>query len=650
MKRISVFVVGFLSVAQISFAQTFSNFGIIGDEERSLKECEFDKEAEAVYLLHEAVSNYNDNYNLITDHHVRIKILKEKGIEYGNIVIPFYSSNDFEYITDIEGIVINYDESGKSSIQRLDRKSIFTKKTTKYHSEMRFAFPAVKTGSIIDYTYRSTMKHYGGLDDWTFQEELPVYKSTYSLTIIPNYEFSYLFSKSPNLPAEVKNDPQSGRIYFAMKNIPGLRDEPYMDARKDYLQRVTFQLAAHNEVSSSGYSTTTSNRTKYNSSWQQVIQELMSSSSFGNQLNKKLDDTDDFIKQVKTVAADVEKVKLVFNYVRSNMSWNRIGSISSPDGIKGAWNKRSGTNGEINLILVNLLKETGLEAWPLLVSERKNGRINKDYPSVDHFNTVYAYVAAGNKKYYLDANDKFTPAGIIPHAILNTTALLVNKKIGGLITISDEESLFRETVFVNANITDDKKINGNAFLSSRDYARVVRLKDYLADKKNYAVQKFQKYIPGVHIDSFVVENEQADSLDLKQQFFFESPLQQTGDYFLLPVNIFTGFESNPFVAANRFANINFGYRQSVNLTAVINLPQTLIVDALPNSLKLTNEDNTITFTRQIVKDEAINALSYRISIELKKSLYTPDEYGPVKEFYKKMFSLLNEQIVLKKKN
>ena len=55
-------------------------------------------------------------------------------------------------------------------------------------------------------------------------------------------------------------------------------------------------------------------------------------------------------------------------------------------------------------------------------------------------------------------------------------------------------------------------------------------------------------------------------------------------------------------------------------------------------------------TRQILKDDANNALVARINIELKKSFYTIDEYNSLKDFYNKMFGFLNEQIVLKKKN
>ena len=649
MNKASLLLGGFMIISIAVQSQLFSNYGIISQEERQLKECVFDKEAEAVYLLHEGISSYNEQYNLITEHHVRIKILKEKGLEYANVTIPFYSDRDFEFISKIEGVVINYDEQGNRSDQRLDKKSIYSKKTTKYHSEISFAFPSVKAGSIIEYEYRSTMKHYGGLDDWTFQEDLPVMKSTYSLSIIPNHEFSYLFKKSPLLPADVKNDPKSGQIHFAMNNIPGLRNEPFMDARKDYLQRVTFQLAAYNNVSADPFSQLSPTKTKYSATWQQVIEEMINSKSFGGQLSKNLDGNEEFMKGVKASNSSAEKMKLVLNHVRAHMSWNHITSRFSPDGIKNAWSKKNGTNGEINLILINLLKEAELETYPLLVSERENGKINKDYPSVEQFNTVYAYVIADNKKYYLDANDKFTPIGIIPEAILNTTALIVNRKSGGLVTVTDEELLSRDLINISAKLTEDGKIDGSAFLTSHDYARVKRLREYYQGKEKYFEDNFRKHITGIQIDSFALKNEQIDSLQLEQEFSFHFSAQQTGEYFFLPVNLFSGFEKNPFVANNRFTHINFGYKQYLSINTIIQLPKTVTVDALPKPVKLVNGDETVVLTRQITKDESNNTVVARINIELKKSLYTTAEYDAVKDFYKKMFALLDEQVVLKKK-
>ncbi len=651
MKSISPFLAGLVLSALSANAQPLSGFGIITHEEKLLKECSFDQEAEAVYLLHEGFSNYNEEYNLVTDHHIRIKILKENGIEHGNVTIPFYSDHDFERISDIEGVVINFDEQGNRSEQKLDRKSIYVKKTTKYHSEVSFAFPSVKSGSILEYKYRSTMKHYGGLDDWTFQEELPVIKSRYSLTILPNYEFSYLFKKSPSLPADVKQDPASGQIHFAMNNIPGLRNEPYMDARKDYLQRVTFKVASYQRATGYGYSSSTStvDKTNYSSSWEQVIKEVSLVKSIGGQLNKNLDHTDDFIKSLKTVASNAEKIKSVVNYVRMNMTWNGITSNHSPDGIKNAWNKKNGTDGEINLVLVNLLRQAGFDAFPLLVSERRNGRVEADYPSVDQFNTIYAFLISDNRKFYLNANDKITPPGVIPEDILNTKALIIDRKSGGLIDVSDDILQSREATNIIATLSDEGKLSGRVYIRSVDYARVNRLKKYQQNKERYVGQAFLKTASDIRVDSFEIKNEELDSAALEQKFVFELPVQETGGYLFVPLNLFTGFEDNPFVAENRFSQVNFGYQQSFSFNTIIRLPQNLVIDALPKPIKLVNENETIVCTRQISKDATKNEIVARFDIQLKKSLYTVDEYYSLKEFYKKMFGLLNEQVVLKKK-
>ena len=651
MKRISPFLAGLVLIAASAQAQTFTGFGIISQEEKLLKECSFDQEAEAVYLLHEGFSTYNEEYNLVTDHHVRIKILKEKGIEHGNVTIPFYSDHDFERISNIEGVVINFDEQGNRSEQKLDRKAIYVKKTTKYHSEVSFAFPSVKAGSILEYRYRSTMKHYGGLDDWTFQEELPVLKSRYTLTILPNHEFSYLFKKSPSLPADVKQDPATGQIHFAMNNIPGLRNEPYMDARKDYLQRVTFQLASYQRATGYGYSASTStiDKTNYSASWEQVIKETSLEKSIGGQINKSLDHTDDFIKSLKTGLSNADKIKSVMSYVRMNMTWNGITSRHSPDGIKNAWNKKNGTDGEINLILVNLLRQVGLDASPMLVSERRNGRVEADYPSADQFNTIYAFLIADNKKFYLNANDKVTPPGVVPENILNTKALIIDRKSGGLIDVSDDILQSREATNISANIGNDGSLVGKVFIRSQEYARVKRLKTYHENREKYLDYAFLKNTPDIRLDSFAIKNEEEDSAALEQEFDFQLPVQQTGEYLFVPLNLFTGFENNPFVAANRFSQVNFGYRQSFSFNTIISLPQNLVIDALPKPIKLVNESGTITCTRQISKDATKNQVVARIDIELKKSVYDVDEYYSLKEFYKKMFGLLDEQIVLKKK-
>ncbi|WP_315822802.1 DUF3857 domain-containing protein [Paraflavitalea speifideaquila] len=288
----------------------------------------------------------------------------------------------------------------------------------------KFTFPGIRVGSIIEYLYRSTEKNYFNLDDWEFQHELPVVQSKYDLGIPPNYEFAYMVHKSDQLPITVKPNSRDGRIFFEMKNIPGLRDEPYMDARKDYLQRVTFQLSAFNNGSFGSR--------KYMTSWEEVTRELNNAPYFGTQIGKNISGTDDFIAQMKALPSAMEKMKRIYNYTRNYMTWNRFYGYGSSDGVKAAWNKKTGNITEINLILLNLLTEAGLEAYPMLVSERQHGKVYTQYPFVDQFNATYVAVQIDGKKYFLDATDPYGQPEMVPFEILNTTAFIVNRKKAAL--------------------------------------------------------------------------------------------------------------------------------------------------------------------------------------------------------------------------
>ncbi|HEX3166492.1 MAG TPA: hypothetical protein VHQ93_09505, partial [Chitinophagaceae bacterium] len=87
-------VIFILCMCSVSYSQMdFPEFGSFSDEEKKLKQCSFDPEAEAIILLDKAVVLHDDDYQMITDRRIRIKILSEKGISRADIVIPYYSKN-----------------------------------------------------------------------------------------------------------------------------------------------------------------------------------------------------------------------------------------------------------------------------------------------------------------------------------------------------------------------------------------------------------------------------------------------------------------------------------------------------------------------------------------------------------------------------
>lgn len=641
MKTIILTVILSLFTQQVIIAQQFPEYGTISREEIDLKVCPFDKDADAVVLLHEAFSDYDTHHRLLTYHHVKLKILTTKGFPSASVIIPFYRRDDFEAIDQVEGSTFNVTGNAQIEKLKLERKSIFTQNENDRIGKVVFTFPAVQAGSIIEYKYRSTMKHYGGLDEWIFQERLPVMKSKYTLIILPNTEFAYRVKKSDDYAVEVKKNAADGSIYFGMEKIPGLGEEPYMDSRNDYLQKVTFQL--------SGYQMGGQDSKKYMTSWDEVTRELLSTKEFGGQMGKNFSGTEDFLIKVKSISSPEERMKSVFDYVRSNMNWNGFYSKYSVDGVKDAWQKKTGNSADINLILNTLLKDVSVEAYPMLVSERFYGRVDINYPFLDQFNSVFVCVNIKNKKYYLDATDKTIPPHLTPVDILNTTAFVVDRKAGRLVNISNDTAKYKELISLALKLSDNGLLTGEGAITSYDYARVLKLHEYNTDKNSF-LNKYFTMEGGVIAPSDIhLSNEENDSLPLKQHVTFSTTLNTTEDFSFLPLNLLTGFKVNPFLSEHRFSNINFGYGKNINLNMNLRLPENYVVDELPKSIKLTNPDKDIIFIRQLSYDKESNSVSCMLLVDFKNSLYEADMYPVVKEMYQKIFTYLLEPLVLKKK-
>lgn len=621
-------------------AQDFPSYGIISDQESTLKECAFDKEAPAVVLLDEAVANHNDDGNLIMWRHVRIKILKESGFDYANIEIPYYRKNKLESVDKVEAIVTNINPDGSSEVTRVDKKSFYDKQTNELWSKVIFTFPNIKVGSIIEYKYMLFGEHFGLLEDWKFHDYLPVVKSAFTLYVPPRLEFTYKVLKQPEYPIIITPTPSEAKMYFEMNNIPGLDDEPYMDARKDYMQKITFQI--------SGYNNGRSGFQKVNTTWKEVIDDFQSSSSFGSQLRKNLSGAGDFIDKTKLLGSDEAKMKAIFDFVRLNMTWNGFHSLYAGDGIKDAWNKRTGTNGQINLILVNLLRDAGLDASPMLVSERWHGKVKTDYPFIDQFNTVFAYVQVGDKKYYLDATDKYTPYNVIPKDILNTSALIVNRKTGGITEISNDATGAAEYVNSMIEVKAGGKLEGEVVIKSDGYARIEKLAYIKENGEDKFVSTFFKK-DNLSISEFKLLNKETDSLPAEQQFKFTQQLTASGDYLLVPLHSFSGFRKNPFLSSNRFSNINFGFKRTINLYTSVQLPQGFTPE-MPRPIRITTPDQDISFGRTVQYDKENNSVICMVTIEFKKSLYNYYEYEVLQQVYKKIYEFLDEPLVLKKKS
>jgi hypothetical protein len=629
----------FILTCKLSYSQAeFPDFGTFSSEEISLKKCSFDPEAEAIILLDKAFVYHDDDYHMITERRIRIKILTEKGLNRANIVIPFYHKDDFESISKVKAYTYNFGEGNSNSINEVEKKSIYTEKQNNYYSLIKFAMPAVRAGSIIEYHYVSIMKHYGGLDKWEFQSDIPTLKSSFLLEILPRAEFAYTIQKKRDLQIYVKPLPDLGRIYFEMNDVPALRTEPYMDASRDYIQKVNFQLA--------GYVNAFGSKMDVNTTWKKTALDLMADRDFGAQLDKDLK-----IDEIKAIVllenSQQNKLRAIYEFVKKSIAWNGYESKYSIDGLKAVWDRKKGSSGEMNLLLVNLLNTAGIETYPVLAAERDFGKVDTTYPFLDRFNKTIAFAIADGKQYLLDASQENCPAGLTPYPLLNTTGFLVDKKKFNLIKIAPGNKSYRNVITINGVMDVKGLVTGEANVKSYDYARQLRLADIKNDRKKFVNTNFEKPYEGMTIDSFLIVPPENDSIPLEQVVRYKQQLNESSGFIFLNPNLFTGVEKNPFVSSIRFTNVNFGFPYNILVEEKIKLPSGIKID-LPGDKSIVSNDNRIQAVRQVSREG--DELKVLVSFVQTTTLVTPDGYAAMKEFYKKMTDMLNEPIVLKLPN
>ncbi len=647
------------------FAQTKAEdivvpkWGKIDKADLEMKACDFEPDAEAYKLLDWADVYYeyspsvtkSNYFRIRKERRVRIKILKDKGLNQADIKISYYKYKNIQYIESLKAITYNLDEKGNIVETKLENSSIFTEDLDEKFSQKVFTFPAAKAGSILEYKYQIISETEGNIEGWLFQDDIPTRLSQYNLSIPEYYKFIPNFRTSLSVIRKEEDNNQSINVnggilsvitrnkQYNMLNVPALKFEPYMSAASDWLQRVEFNLTGF-EIPGVIYR-------DFSSNWLKVNRRLMESESFGEQIGKKLNDSQFVIDSANKRTSNAEKIKYLYDYVRNHFQWNDSRTIYC-NNVKNAWQERKGNSADINFVLLNLLKNTGLEAYPLCISTHKHGRINTAVADEDQFNGVDVLAVDGEKVYVLDATQKNTPYFLIPANILNTEGYMMDKERNGWVSILDGFKKDKNVVSIVAQIEKDGMMNGSATISSMDYARVKRISTYQTGFAKFKETYFDANSNSFKIDTIEIGHLKEEDQPFEQKVKFSKKLNSSGDYQYFTLNMFTDLDKNPFTNVNRTSDIDFGVTRSYGIYGSYELPENYSIEELPKNMAMIMPDTSIIVKRIMQVDG--NTLSVRINLDFQRSIYYPAEYEEFKEFYKKLFGILNEQIVLKKKS
>jgi hypothetical protein len=621
----------FLNILCLSAPAQVLPYGVIDTADLKMTLCDFEKDANAEVLFDRAVVRYEFT-SIIMERHKRVKILNEKGKKEANVRIEYYGRHGDESIKDIEAETINLVDS-KIEYTPIDEKQVFTETVDKNKKAIIFTFPNVKAGSVLEFKYKWITPYPGNYPDWRFQLHLPTRYSEIDASFDKNYKidcFSKVHQPMAKDTAFTTEHGSGSEHIWAMKNVKSYQAEPYMDYPEDYRQGILFEFH------------------QPGINWLTIAAGMLTDPDFGQQADNKLAHQDTIIARAKTLKTNDEKIAYIFNLVKKSMTWNKTNYWFTIDGVKKAWEKKSGNSAEINLILYDLLKSANVNVYLIALSTRDHGKLNPDYPSTLNFNKTAVYYVVDSARYYvLDASNRYNAFNAIPPDIAGLQVLSIDPDKMRFGTFTIKNTVSGDATLIAGEIGADGRLTGTMQVNSAGYSREKRLEIYgdLGGKK-YA-EGIQNNNRGLKITSFKFENVENDTLPLINTFDFEYKLSEPdGDYIYFNPNLFTGFELNSFLSESRISSIDFGCLANYSFNGRYKTPPGYKVNVLPPPASLQMPDNSIIF-RRLVSEQGGTIIT-RYTINYKRAQFSKDEYPSLRTFYKKIYEMLNEQIVLKK--
>lgn len=628
-------------------------FGEFNLADLEMKFYDKDSSADAVVLYDYGQTSFDvppDVPNQRFVYHRRIKILKKSALNLGTISLLLVKGGigKEQLISNIKGFTYNL-ENGSVKKEELGKESIFIEKPVGGTQNIKITMPNVKEGSIIEYTY--TIKTPFGMSfnpsTWNFQEANPVVLSICEV-VVPTYlNYKMLFSgylKEPTKKTEMISE-RVGDLYiqglihrYIMKDVPAFREEAYMTNPEDNISKIEFELERMR------LGNTTINN--FLSDYPTMNKTLLGDDIYGD-LFKKTGFLKEVAKEIKSKHSDsTSRLKAAYEYVQKNIKWNKGFSIYSKD-LKKVLEAREGNAGEINLLLVALLREIGFEASPVILSTRRHGRILDEYAILKRFNYVVAHIIRNGKNFLMDATDKDLKLGMLPVHCLNGVGWLVHPTKSGFVpTIPAEKNVeFKST---NLVLDEEGELKGSFIKSYGGYSGLKAKKEFKDIGKDKYLEESRKENATWAIEKadFVNTDEVEMPMEERYQVTSTDYITKAGNMLYLKPMLSEGQKQNLLKAKERLYPVDFVYPREETLMATYELPKDYSIMEIPKNTSLTLPEGAGKFTYVTVVKE--NKLTLTSRVQFHKAVYYADEYPFLQEFFDKIVAKHQEQIVLKK--
>lgn len=629
---------------------------------------ELDTSAHAVILKDVGISDFEmpkDEFEISFRRNRRIKIVDKNGFNAATIEIPLYKDGlqSEEKLSNLKASAYNL-ENGQVIETRLDSKDVFTEQFDKKHIIKRFTLPAVKEGTIIEYSYTISSPYVFNLQPWVFQDNYPCIWSEYFATI-PDV-FQFIFLRQGYQRFEINDEMKDGHKSFTMrynpngvslashteqvsftatttrhhwlaKNLPALKEESFTTTLRNHITKIEFQLAVvqypDNPVQ------------QIMDTWPKLYERLMADEEFGLSLDRNnayLGDLVDELTEHQT--SDTAKARRIYNYVRQHYTCTEHSGLRLSKSLKTVFSSHSGNDADLNLLLVAMLRRAKLDAYPVILGTRNYGTTIEKFPLINRFNYTIASVNTLSGIYYMDASLPYLGFGRLDANCYNGHARIISPAVPA-VNFDADSLIERKSTYVT--LTVEKDAFKGHFEQRLPYVESCMLREKV---KQAGIEAYFKPVAKAFSLETTLNNTAIEDLNnyevpVKVSYDFETKPEADGMLYINPL-LTEATVSNPFKSQERFYPVEMPYVMDEIYTLNMEVPDGFEVEELPKSVVLKLNETEGTFQYLVHKD--FNRIQLRLRLQLTKATFPPEDYNTLRDFFDMIVKKEAEQIVLKR--
>jgi hypothetical protein len=583
--------------------------------------------------------------------HRRVKVLSEAGYDAGTVVVRFDTENS-ERLFDVRGQTFVPTPGGEPRRVELARGDIFTTDVGEGLRETRFTLPALAPGVVFEFSYEFTSPNIVLLPRWYFQDRVPTRYSALEVELPRHFGYAAVTEGAHRIEqgeaaARTNDLGQGRRFWWIGRNVPALVEEPYVAHLPDHLQQMQLQLQTVLDPSF-GFTE------NFLHTWESLATALDEHPGFGGRLagGRRIRDE---AERLAAGADGPERLRLAYDAIRNSVTWDGRFRVFPDRDLDDVLSRGQGSSGEVNLVLLAMLRRMGLAATPVLLSTRTHGRAFPDYPLLSQFNHLVVLAEPqGGQPTLLDATSAVLPAGLLPVESLSGSGWRVDRANPTWITFQPLDRT-GTTAHLTGRITPEGDVVGRvtARLTGYDAGEArAYLRENGPGGGRDALMEAISPAHGASLDSVVANavDDVYEPLEMEATLLHPHAAELIGDrLYLAPILLMRHTES-PFRLPQRSYPVEFGHPFTETYTAELDVPDGYEVESLPEPVTTgmpvpTRTTPAIRYARSVTANGRTIVIQMRL--EVMAPTLPPAGYQRLRALFDTVVAAEAETIVLR---